>query len=31
MFAGLLNFEIGRLNPDAETLAPAAASTQIAL
>lgn len=31
LFAALLNFEIGRLNPDAETLAPGAASTQIAL
>lgn len=31
MFAGLLNFEIDRLNPDAEMLAPGSSSTQIAL
>jgi len=31
VFAALLNFQIDRLNPDAETLAPGSASTQIAL
>lgn len=31
LFAALLNFQIDRLNPDAETLAPGASSTQIAL
>jgi tryptophan-rich sensory protein len=31
VFAALLNFQIVQLNPDAETLAPGAASTQIAL
>lgn len=31
LFAALLTFEIDRLNPDAETLAPGASSTQIAL
>jgi len=31
VFAALLVFEINRLNPDAETLAPGGASTQIAL
>lgn len=30
-FAALLNFQIDRLNPDAEALAPGASSTQIAL
>ena len=28
-FAGLLNYEIGRLNPDAETLVPRAGTSQI--
>lgn len=31
MFAALLNYEIDRLNPEAEMLAPGAVSTQIAL
>lgn len=31
VFAALLNFQIGQLNPDAETLAPGSTSTQIAL
>jgi translocator protein len=31
VFAGLLNYEIMRLNPDAETLAPKAGGTQISL
>jgi tryptophan-rich sensory protein len=31
VFAALLTFEIHRLNPDAEALAPGGASTQIAL
>ena len=31
IFAGLLTFEIGRLNPEAEMLAPGGSSTQIAL
>jgi tryptophan-rich sensory protein len=31
VFAALLTFQIDRLNPDAETLAPGASSTQIAL
>ncbi len=31
IFAGLLNFQIDQLNPGAETLAPGASSTQIAL
>jgi translocator protein len=31
LFAALLNFQIDQLNPDAETLAPGATSTQITL
>lgn len=31
IFAGMLNYEIVRLNPDAETLVPEAAGTQISL
>lgn len=31
MFAAVLNYQIDRLNPDAETLAPGTTSTQIAL
>lgn len=31
VFAALLNFQVAQLNPDAETLAPGASSTQITL